>query len=91
MNLYANALVVVTTLALAASTTVSADDTILAIKGDSGPGKGKTIVLVSGDEEYRSEECMPMLAKILALKHGFDCKVLFAWDTEGKYIDPNNQ
>ena len=68
-----------------------ADDTILEIKGKDGPGKGKTIVLVSGDEEYRSEEAMPMLAKILAVKHGFDCKVLFAWDKEGKHIDPNNQ
>ncbi len=74
-----------------ATSTVMADDTILEIKGKEGPGKGKTIVLVSGDEEYRSEECMPMLAKILAVKHGFDCKVLFAWDKEGKYIDPNNQ
>ena len=24
-------------------------------------------------------------------KHGFTCKVLFAWDSTGKYIDPNNQ
>ena len=24
-----------------------------------GPGKGKKIVLVSGDEEYRSEEALP--------------------------------
>ena len=45
----------------------------------------------AGDEEYRTEESMPMLAKILSQKHGFECKVLFAWDNEGKYIDPNNQ
>ena len=64
---------------------------ILDLPGKKGPGKGKTIVLVSGDEEYRTEESMPMLAKILSQKHGFHCKVLFAWDTEGKYIDPNNQ
>jgi len=76
---------------LITAATSSADDTILEIKGKDGPGKGKTIVLVSGDEEYRSEESMPMLAKILAEKHGFDCKVLFAWDGSGKYIDPNNQ
>lgn len=64
---------------------------ILHLPGKDEPGSGKTIVLVSGDEEYRSEECMPMLAKILSQKHGFECKVLFSWDTEGKYIDPNNQ
>ena len=64
---------------------------ILDLPGKKGPGKGKTIVLVSGDEEYRTEESMPMLAKILSQKHGFDCKVLFAWDSAGKHIDPNNQ
>ena len=64
---------------------------ILHLEGKEGVGNGKLIVLVSGDEEYRTEESMPMLAKILSQKHGFSCKVLFAWDTEGKYIDPNNQ
>ena len=38
------------------------------------------IVLVSGDEEYRSEEALPMLAKILNTHHGFNCTVLFAQD-----------
>ncbi len=53
------------------------------------PGKGKKIVLVSGDEEYRSEEALPMLAKILADKHGFDCVVLFSINPETKTVDPN--
>ena len=52
----------------------------------------KHIVLIAGDEEYRSEESMPMLAKILSRKHGFRCTVLFAFGPEGAdYIDPNNQ
>jgi len=38
------------------------------------------IVLVSGDEEYRSEEALPQLAKILSARHGFNCTVLFAQD-----------
>lgn len=63
---------------------------VLTFKGEDGPGKGKHIVLVSGDEEYRTEESMPMLAKILAKKHGFDCTVLFSWSADGAYIDPNN-
>ena len=78
------------TLTLAVSVSFAGKD-ILELKGAKGPGYGKTIVLVSGDEEYRTEESMPMLAKILSQKHGFHCKVLFAWDKEGKYIDPNNQ
>tara|TARA_Y100001934_G_C12360943_1_gene780713 strand:+ start:858 stop:1925 length:1068 start_codon:yes stop_codon:yes gene_type:complete len=53
------------------------------------PGTGKKIVLVSGDEEYRSEEVLPQLAKILALQHGFDCVVLFAINPETQKIDPN--
>lgn len=42
----------------------------------------KHIVLVSGDEEYRSEEALPQLAKILSKHHGFNCTVLFAQDPE---------
>ena len=42
----------------------------------------KHIVLVSGDEEYRSEEALPQLAKILSKNHGFKCTVLFAQDPE---------
>ncbi|MDQ8184643.1 PVC-type heme-binding CxxCH protein [Pelagicoccus sp. SDUM812002] len=51
---------------------------------------GKRIVLVSGDEEYRSEESCPMLAKILSQRHGFHCTVLFAIDPANGYIDPNH-
>ncbi|RYG54684.1 MAG: hypothetical protein EOO01_00790 [Chitinophagaceae bacterium] len=54
------------------------------------PGKGKNIVLISGDEEYRSEEALPMLAQILSKKHGFNCTVLFPIDPASGAIDPNN-
>jgi len=53
------------------------------------PGKGKKIVLVSGDEEYRSEEALPQLAKILNTHHDFDCTVLFAIDPKDGCIQPN--
>ncbi|MEC7224688.1 MAG: hypothetical protein VXW02_10485 [Verrucomicrobiota bacterium] len=66
----------------------NAADTLF-LKGKDGPGKGKHIVIITGDEEYRSEESGPMLGKILSQKHGFDCTVVFSW-TDG-YIDPNNQ
>jgi len=58
-------------------------------KGKSGPGKGKHIVFISGDEEYRSEEGLPLLAKILAVRHGFKCTVLFAVDPATGEINPN--
>lgn len=49
----------------------------------------KRIVLVSGDEEYRSEESLPQLAKILGTRHGFECKVLYAIDPADGTIDPD--
>src|SRR5436309_8787102 len=58
-------------------------------EGSDGPGKGKHVVLVSGDEEYRSEETLPQLAKILAKRHGFTCTVLFAIDPKDGTINPN--
>src|ERR1044071_5347927 len=59
-------------------------------QGGEGPGKGKHIVLISGDEEYRSEEGLPMLAKILAVRHGFKCTVLFPIKPADGTIDPND-
>jgi type 1 glutamine amidotransferase len=57
-------------------------------EGKDGPGKGKHIVFLAGDEEYRSEDSMPQLAKILAVRHGFKCTMLFAINKETGEIDP---
>lgn len=57
--------------------------------GTDGPGKGKHVVLISGDEEYRSEETLPQLGKILAKHHGFKCTALFAIDPKDGTINPN--
>ena len=70
------------------SASVHAADAWIVFDGYDGPGKGKHIVLVSGDEEYRSEEAMPQLAKILARRHGFKCTVLFAIDSTDGTINP---
>jgi type 1 glutamine amidotransferase len=61
-----------------ASAANAQEDPWVIYTGSDGPGKGKHIVLVSGDEEYRSEEALPQLGKILAKHHGFKCTVLFA-------------
>lgn len=55
----------------------------LNFSGGEGSGKGKHVVLLAGDEEYRSEEVMPILAKMLAEKHGFETTVLFSADEDG--------
>ena len=59
--------------------------------GGEGPGQGKHIVLVAGDDEYRSEEAMPMLGKILSVHHGFKCTVLFPINPETGEIQPSYQ
>jgi hypothetical protein len=57
--------------------------------GGHGPGHGKNVVLIAGDDgEYHSEETLPQLAKILALRQGFHCTVLFPLDPDGT-IDPH--
>lgn len=78
-------------LTLASLTLTAQSAETLVFDGKEGLGKGKRIVLVAGDEEYRSEEALPMLGKILSQHHGFQCTVVFSWDKEGKFIDPNNQ
>jgi len=66
----------------------AADDSQwLTLAGGDGPGKGKKIVLIAADQEYRSEQSMPMMAKILSTHHGFDCIVLFAVNEKGE-VDP---
>ena len=74
---------------LVASLPAVAADPWVVYEGKDGPGQGKHIVLVSGDEEYRSEEALPQLGKILAKHHGFKCTVLFAIDPKTGAIDPN--
>jgi hypothetical protein len=55
-----------------------------------GGGAGaKHVVLLAGDEEYRSEEALPMLGKILSQRHGLKCTVLFSVDADGT-INPDN-
>ncbi len=72
--------------ALFALTAAAADWVVY--EGKDGAGKGKHIVFLTGDEEYRSEEGLPQLAKILSQRHGFKCTVLFSVDAEG-FINPD--
>ena len=62
-------------------------DLWLTYPGSKGPGKGKHVVLIAAEQEYRSEQSMPMLAKVLSSHHGFDCTVLFSVNEKGE-VDP---
>ena len=80
-------LAVVGLIGLSAGQLMAADPWVV-YEGKDGPGKGKHIVFVTGDEEYRSEESMPQLARILAERHGFKCTVLFAINKQTGEIGP---
>ena len=41
------------------------------------------VIFLTGDEEYRSEESMPMIARILERDYGFTTKVGFSLDEDG--------
>lgn len=55
----------------------------LVYEGTEGPGKGKHIVFIASDHEYRGEETSPAIARILAKRYGFKCTVLFGLDENG--------
>ena len=57
--------------------------------GNGGPGAGKHLVLIAGDHEYRSEELLPALGRILARRHGFEVSVFFTLDSTG-FIQPGS-
>ena len=64
------------------------EGTITYEPGD-GAGQGKHIVFVCGEWEYRCEESLPMLAKILAKRHGFKCTLLFSMNAKEGTVDPS--
>ena len=66
---------------------VPESDLWLTYPGHDGPGRGKHVVLIAAEQEYRCEQSMPMLAKVLSHHHGFDCTVLFSVNDKGE-VDP---
>ncbi len=58
-------------------------------EGTAGPGLGKHIVLIAGDHEYRSEELLPAMGRLLARRFGFTCSVFFTLDEDG-FIEPGS-
>ena len=83
-------LLLISSLALQ-SARLEAKDPWVVYEGGPGPGAGKHIVLISGDDEYRSEEGLPQLGKILSVRHGFKCTVLFPIDPDTGDIKPDYQ
>lgn len=77
-------------LLLLVATVWSAEPLVFQGDGAQQAGAGKHIVFLAGDHEYRSEETLPALARILAKHHGFKCTVLFNVDADDGEIRPGN-
>ena len=69
---------------------LAADSNCVVWEGDKGPGKGKHIVFISGDHEYRGEETLPALARILARHYGFKCSFFVTTDPKEGTIKPGS-
>jgi type 1 glutamine amidotransferase len=76
--------------ALTASPALAQHPHRVVYQGTGGPGAGKHIVMLAGDHEYRSEEALPALARILARRYGFTCSVFFTTDPKTGFIEPGS-
>jgi len=63
---------------------------LIVYQGEKGPGQGKQIVFLAGDHEYRSEETLPALARIMARRYGFTCSVFFTTNPQTGFIEPGS-
>lgn len=70
--------------------TPGANPHLVTYRGDDGPGADRHIVLIGGDHEYRSEEALPALARILARHYGFTCSVLLTTSPQTRFIEPGS-
>ncbi len=66
------------------------DEFSVVYKGEEGVGAGKHIVYIASDHEYRGEETLPALARILAKRYGFTCTVIFGIDPKDGTIRPGS-
>lgn len=75
---------------LLAASAAAQNPNLVVYQGDTGPGHGKHIAFLAGDHEYRSEETLPALARILAKHYGFKCSVFFTTDPKTGFIEPGS-
>ncbi|GMU91376.1 MAG: hypothetical protein AMXMBFR4_04340 [Candidatus Hydrogenedentota bacterium] len=69
---------------------LAAESSHVVYEGSGGVGAGRHIVFIASDHEYRSEETLPALARILARHYGFTCTVVFGTDPETGFIKPGS-
>ena len=90
MTKYGAALVVAAASLLSPANSLAQNPHLVVYQGDKGPGAGKHIVWLAGDHEYRGEETLPALARIMAKHYGFKCSVFFTTDPKTGFIEPGS-
>lgn len=85
-----SALFLLAALALILHPASQADEFSIVYKGSDGIGRGKHIVFIAADHEYRGEQTLPALARIMAKRYGFKCTVVFGTDPEDGTILPGS-
>jgi type 1 glutamine amidotransferase len=90
MTTYAGVLVVAAAWLLQPAASLAQPPHAVVYQGETGPGVGKHIVWLAGDHEYRGEESLPALARIMAKHYGFKCSVFFTTDPATGFIVPGS-
>lgn len=75
---------------LTGAATTAENPHLVVYEGERGPGRGKHVVFLAGDHEYRSEESLPALARILAKHYGFKCSLFFTTNPQTGFIEPGS-
>src|SRR5262245_55181280 len=89
-NLVSRVLFALVALLAVAAVAAAQNPNLVVYQGDQGPGRGKHIVFLAGDHEYRSEETLPALARILARHYGFKTSVFITTDPKTGFIEPGS-
>jgi len=90
MRKYAGMLLVIVGCLFRPTASMAQNPDLVVYQGDKGPGAGKHIVWLAGDHEYRGEESLPALARIMARRYGFKCSVFFTTDPKTGFIEPGS-
>jgi type 1 glutamine amidotransferase len=87
---FVSILIVAFTFGALSTTALAAHPNGVVWEGDEGPGKGKHIVFIAGDHEYRGEESLPALARIMAKHYGFKCSFFVTTNPKDGTINPGS-
>ena len=90
MNRFSALLVVLGVVLISGVPSRANEEFSVVYEGTAGIGEGKHLVFIASDHEYRGEEALPALARIMAKHYGFKCTVIFGLDPQDGTILPGS-